>query len=81
MAKREIVWTKTAEIQLYSVLEYWLERNKSNVYPKKLLKIVMKKCAIIAKNPLLFRESDFENTHFAVLDNFNIYFKFDNKHV
>ncbi len=42
MAKREIVWTKTAEIQLYSVLEYWLERNKSNVYPKKLLKIVMK---------------------------------------
>jgi len=41
----------------------------------------MKKFAIIAKNPLLFRESDFENTHFVVLENFNIYFKFDNKHV
>jgi hypothetical protein len=81
MAKREIVWTKTAEIQFFSVLEYWLNRNKSNSYPKKLIKVVTKHCATIAKNPKLYRESDFKDTRFTVIDNFSIYFEFNDEYI
>lgn len=40
MAKRAIIWTKTADIQLVGVLEYWVKRNKSTSYSKKLVKLV-----------------------------------------
>ncbi len=33
-------WTKTADIQFVGVLQYWLEKNKSNVYPRKLIRLV-----------------------------------------
>lgn len=38
MARRNVVWTRTAEIQLVGVLEYWVKRNKSNLYSKKLIR-------------------------------------------
>lgn len=40
MAQRNVVWTKTADIQFVGVLQYWLEKNKSNVYPRKLIRLV-----------------------------------------
>ena len=36
MAKRKIIWIKNAEIQMFSVLDYYFERNKSNIYSLKL---------------------------------------------
>lgn len=29
MAKRNVVWTKTADIQFVGILQYWVERKKS----------------------------------------------------
>ena len=43
MAKRDIVWGRTADLQLVGVLEYWVKRNKSGNYSKKLLKILQNK--------------------------------------
>jgi len=43
MAKLNVVWTKTADIQFVGILEYWVKRNKSNSYSKKLVKLVAKK--------------------------------------
>lgn len=40
MAKRNIIWTRTADIQFAGILEYWVKRNKSNTYSKKLVKLV-----------------------------------------
>lgn len=75
MAKLKVVWTKTADLQLLGVLEYWVNRNKSATYSKKLLKMVMAKTQQLAKNPEIFRLCDFPDTRVAPLDNFNILFK------
>lgn len=40
MAKRNVIWTKTADMQFVSILGYWMERNKSNTYSKKLVNLV-----------------------------------------
>jgi plasmid stabilization system protein ParE len=73
VAKRKIVWTKTADLQLVEILEYWVNRNKSATYSKKLLKMVVNKTRQLAKNPELFQLSDFPDTRVAPLDNFNIF--------
>lgn len=75
MAKREVVWTKTADLQLVGVLEYWVNRNKSATYSKKLLSAVLKKTNQISKNPLHYKSAGFLDFRVTVMGNFSIYFK------
>lgn len=75
MVKRAIVWTKTADIQLVGVLEYWANRNKSNTYSKKLLALVTERTNQIAENPFLYKATDFPETRVASLGNFSLFYK------
>ena len=75
MAKRNIVWTKTADIQFVGILEYWVKHNKSSKYSKKLVKLVNLRTNQIAKNPLIYKSTDFQNTRAASMGNFTIFYK------
>ncbi|MFT5666450.1 MAG: hypothetical protein ACI9DK_000635 [Vicingaceae bacterium] len=75
MAKRTIIWTKTADIQFVGILEYWLNRNKSNSYPKKLIKLTEERTNQIADNPELFKVYENENFRVSVMGKFSIYYK------
>ncbi len=75
MAKRTIKWTRTADIQYVGILEYWANRNKSNTYSKKLIKIVAERTKQIAKTPFIFKPTDFKDTRVASLGNFSIFYK------
>ncbi len=75
MVKRTIVWTRTADIQLVGILEYWVNRTKSNNYSKKLLKLVSQRTEQIAQNPFIYILTDFKDIRVASLGNFSIYYK------
>lgn len=81
MVKRDVVWTKTADIQFVGVLKYWVNRNKSNVYSKKLVRLVAKRTQQLAQNPYLCKSSDFKDYRVASLDNFNIFYKVTDNHI
>ena len=70
MAKRNVVWTKTADIQFVGILEYWVKRNKSSSYSKKLIKLVAERTKQIANTPLIYKSTDFKNTRVASMGNF-----------
>lgn len=74
MVKCNVVWTKTADIQFVGVLEYWVNRNKSNTYPKKLIKLVSQKTTLISELPFLGKLANFKNFRMVALDNFSIYY-------
>jgi plasmid stabilization system protein ParE len=75
MAKRNVVWTKTADIQFVGILEYWAKRNKSSSYSKKLVELVAKRTKQIAKTPFIYKSTDFKDTRVALMGNFGIYYK------
>lgn len=75
MAKREIVWTKTADIQFVGILEYWVERNKSTAYSKKLIRLVTNRTKQIAKTPYIYKSTDFKDTRVASLGYYGLYYK------
>lgn len=75
MAKRTVRWTRTADIQFVGILEYWIKRNKSTTYSKKLVKIVAERTKYIAKNPFIFKSAQFKDTWVTSLGNFSIFFK------
>ncbi len=81
MVRRNVVWTRTADIQLVGVLEYWVKRNKSNTYSKKLLKLVTERTSQIAQQPFLYKKTDFRATRVAPLGNFSIYYKVSDKEI
>lgn len=75
MAKRIVNWTRTADLQFVGVLEYWVKRNKSNTYSKKLVKLVSERTKQIAENPLIYKATDFKDVRVASLGNFSIFYK------
>lgn len=75
MAKRNVVWTRTADLQFVGILEYWVKRNKSNTYSKKLVKLVSKRTKQISEKPFIYKSADFKAIRVASLGNFSIYYK------
>lgn len=81
MAKRNVIWTRTADLQFVGILEYWVKRNKSNSYSKKLVKLVSKRTKQIADKPLIYNTIDFKDERVASLGNFSIYYKVSEKEI
>ena len=53
MAKRNVIWTKTADLQFVGILEYWVKRNRSNRYSIGLVKLVSERTNQIAETPFM----------------------------
>ena len=81
MAKRAVVWTKTAARQRREILKYWVRRNGTTTYAEKLIKLTSEQIKIIQSNPKLFKMADFPDTHVAALGHFSIYYKFTKDHI
>ena len=81
MAKRNIVWTRTADLQFVGVLEYWVKRNKSNTYSKKLLRLVTERVLQISEKPFIYKSTDFKDVRAASLRNFSIYYKVSDEQI
>ncbi len=81
MAKRNVVWTRTADVQLAGILEYWVNRNKSAAYSKKLLKLVIERTSQISEHPFLYKKTDFKDVRVASLGNFSIYYRVFEKEI
>lgn len=81
MAKRNVIWTRTADIQFAGILEYWVNKNKSTTYSKKLVKLVTERTKKIAENPFIYKATDFKNVNAASLGNFSIYYKIFDKEI
>ncbi len=81
MAGRNVVWTKTADLQFVGILEYWVKRNKSNSYSKKLVRLVAERTKQIAESPFLYKSTDFTDTRVASLGNFSIFYKVNEKQI
>ena len=81
MAKRNIRWTRTADIQYVGILEYQVKRNKSTTYSKKLIKIVAQRTKQIAEIPSIYKKADFKDTRVASLGNYSIFYKVSEREI
>lgn len=50
MAQLKIFWTETAIQQRNYIFEYWIERNKSNTYAKKLNQKIKERTELLKQN-------------------------------
>jgi plasmid stabilization system protein ParE len=50
---RKIIWSANAKADRIEILDYWIKRNKSNNYSKKLNLLFREAINLVAKNPTI----------------------------
>ena len=75
MAKRKVIWSHRARIKRYEILQYYLERNKSIIYPKKLNDRINKAIRLLVKFPDLGIKTDIEGVRGLIIDNYILFYE------
>jgi len=75
MAKRKIIWSHRARITLYSILNFYAERNKSKFYSAKLYKKFHQEIRILKKYPDIGIRTEMENMRGLITGNYIIYYE------
>ena len=75
MAKRKIVWSDRAQKRLYGILEFYIQRNKSNTYSQKLHKLLIGEIKILLKHPDIGLKTTEETVRGLIIDNFIVYYQ------
>lgn len=77
MAERSVIWTNTAAKQRRVVLEYWLNRNRSAEYPKRLIELIAERISVLSQFPESGKQTEIENVRVAAMGHFSIFYSFD----
>ena len=66
MVKR-IIWSRLAHLERFQILEYWIERNKSNIFSRRLNQIFEDTADLISKHPKMGKETDVLNVRIKIV--------------
>lgn len=72
MAQLTIYWTETAIRQRNYIFGFWIERNQSTTYAKKLNDKIKERANLLKHNPDLGKKTDFKNTRAISLGHYCI---------
>jgi toxin YoeB len=72
---RQIVWTFTAQQERREILEYWVKRNKSKTYSRKLSKLIISALQDVSKNPLIGRKTDILNIRVKIVKEYLLFYE------
>jgi toxin YoeB len=66
MAK-QVIWSRLAHLDRLQILEYWIDRNKSNIYSRRLNQIFEDTADLISKHPQMGKETDVLNVRIKIV--------------
>jgi hypothetical protein len=72
MKRRKVFWTMTAVRQRNFILDYWTERNQSQIYAQKLISLINGRINLLKTNPFLGKNTDYPNTRILSLGHYSI---------
>ena len=79
MVKYKVEWSIEARLDLLDVLEFYILRNKSAAYSKKLNSKINKNIKLITKNPLIGLQSQIDSVRALITGDYQIIYEiFDN---
>ncbi|HBG69623.1 MAG: hypothetical protein A2W93_12545 [Bacteroidetes bacterium GWF2_43_63] len=79
MAKRKIIWSRRAFSELFKILEFFAERNKSKAYSAKLYKRINKELRLLIKHPDIGIKSDFENVRGLIVNDYILFYEYNDE--
>jgi hypothetical protein len=74
MGKKKVIWTKKAEIQMFAIMDYYANRNKSDSYSLKLKRAIDIKLSKIDFNVTLPKKASVKNIFYFVCNHISVFF-------
>ena len=74
----KIVWTRKAKKELVEILQYWIDRNKSNAFSLKLNSLIEAQLYLILEQPKIGRKTDIPNVYIKIIHKYLLYYEFVN---
>ncbi len=75
MAKYKIEWSTEARLDLFDILNFYIDRNKSASYSKKINSKINKSLNLILKNPLIGLQSQTESVRAMITGDYQIIYE------
>jgi plasmid stabilization system protein ParE len=75
MAKFKIEWSVEARLDLLDILDFYVSRNKSAVYSKKLHSRIIRITNLIAKHPFIGTQTGIETVRALITGDFQIIYE------
>lgn len=75
MAKYKIEWSTDAKSDLFDILNFYIQRNKSVTYSKNLNAEINKSIKLISRNPLIGTKTDYETVRALITGNYQIIYE------
>jgi plasmid stabilization system protein ParE len=75
MAKYKIEWSTEARIDLLTILDFYIQRNKSATYSKKLNAEINKSIKLISRNPLIGTKTDYNTVRALITGDYQIIYE------
>ncbi|MFZ6010192.1 MAG: type II toxin-antitoxin system RelE/ParE family toxin [Bacteroidota bacterium] len=72
---RQIIWSLRAQRDRKEILEYWQNRNKSNIYGKKLNQLFKEAISIISDYPKIGKSTDLKKVRIKIVKDYFILYK------
>ena len=79
MAKRNIVWSKKAEIKLFDILDFYKVRNGNTNYSNKLYQKFIQELYRLDKFPEIGIKTEIENIRGLIVDGFILFYEVEPK--
>ena len=79
MVKKQIVWTKTSIIEVENILQFYIKRNKNNIFSTRLLNEIAKRIDLISVFPKIGIKTDLPWIRILPFKNFGIIYKESNE--
>lgn len=74
MAQR-VIWSSSAEKDLQQILEYWIHRNKSTRYSKRLLSLFIDYSKLLQRKNNIGKPTDVLNVRQGVIGDFSMFYE------
>jgi toxin YoeB len=75
MAKYKIEWSTDAKSDLFNILDFYIQRNKSATYSKKLNAEINKSIKLISSNPFLGTKADYDSVRALITGEYQIIYE------
>jgi len=75
MAKRKIVWTAQAKLDLTEILEFFIKRNGTKTYSIKLNSSIFNSIKLLLKYPEIGVQTDIENVRVLIKGDYGIFYE------
>jgi len=72
---RRIIWTSKADTIFSNILEFYIERNKSKLYSRKLNKEINDIVNLLLKHPFLGTKSDYKDIRVLIKGDYKIFYQ------